>query len=318
MERIYYTRRIRNPQRHRPRVILFYIILFIGVFLSTYFLVTNQISKRTFLLNPLAQKEAIPVIDNPLASTVANELNGTKGSYAVLVKNLKTNKEYAFNAHRPYYSASLYKLWVMATAYQQIQKGTLNPDEIIEEDVKDLNDTFNIASESAELTEGTIKLSVTDALTKMITISDNYAALLLTKKVRLSNIAAFLKQNDFTESSLGTTAQGAPQTTAYDIALFFEKLYRGQLINKEYSKKMLTLLKAQRLNDKIPRDLPDTIIVAHKTGELDEYTHDAGIIFAPNDDYILVILSKSNAPDLAKDRIANISHAVYIYWTNEK
>jgi beta-lactamase class A len=250
----------------------------------------------------------------PLEQAVQAALVGTRGSYGVAVRNLKTQENYLFNEHLSYYSASLYKLWIMAEAYRQIKDGVLKEDEILSEEYKTLNAKFNINPESAKFKEGKITLSVGDALNKMITISDNYAAFLLSLKVRLTNVTAFLKMNGFSESTVGADGD-APTTTAYDIALFFEKLYNKQLVSEEYSDKMLALLKAQKLNDKIPKFLPDYIITAHKTGELNEFTHDGGIVYLENNEYIIVVLSKSDDPKLAKNRISNVSESVYNYFT---
>ncbi len=78
---------------------------------------------------------------------------------------------------------------------------------------------------------------------------------------------------------------------------------------------MLDLLKSQKLNNKLPKYLPQEIDVAHKTGEIDSLTHDAGIVYAPTSDYIIVILSDSNDPNSAEERIAEVSKNVYNYYS---
>lgn len=247
-----------------------------------------------------------------LGEIIDKELTGIKENYGVVIKNLKTGEYYTSGEKSTYEAASLYKLWVMATAYEQIKNGSLREDEVLSQDVEVLNEKFGISSESAELTQGTITLSVADSLYKMITISDNYAALLLTEKVRLSSVASFLEKNGFSESHVDV--EGAPITTAYDIALFFEKLYRGEIIDSQYSAKMLSLLKEQKLNNKIPKYLPQGTIIAHKTGELGEYTHDAGIVYVDKGDYIIVVLSKTKDPSLAEEKISDISASSYNYF----
>ncbi len=252
-----------------------------------------------------------------LGEAIQSSLSGTHGEYGILVQNLKTKEFYSVNEHTKFYSASLYKLWVMLTVFEQLNSGIISKDTILSQDVTVLNKKFNIGSESAEQTEGTIKMSVGDALEKMIVISDNYSALLLTEKVKLSNIASILKKIGLNESGLGKN-DNPPTTTPYDIGLFFEKLYNGQLADKKTTDEMITLLKGQRLNDKIPKYLPDNIIVAHKTGELGKYNHDTGIIYTPNYDYILIVLTKSDDPETAEIQIANISQEVYSYFNHNQ
>lgn len=267
-------------------------------------LVTPQPIKEYFLTNSVA-----------LGNAVQNALIGTHGSYGIVVQNIKTGETYTQNSQKTYLSGSLYKLWVMATVYQQIKVGKIKDTDVVSKKVSDLNKEFHIDPSVAEKTSGTISYSVHDALYEMVTISDNYAALLLTDKVGLNNIANFLKDNGFYQSKLGINGK-SPLTTPQDVALFFDKLYRGQLIDKKASESMLSLLKQQKLNDKIPKYLPFDVNVAHKTGELDDVTHDAGIVFTPNGDYIVVVLSQIDDRDLANERIANVSKEVYQYFAN--
>lgn len=244
-----------------------------------------------------------------LSDIVKNSLSGSHGAYAVVIKNLRTGEAFSQNEDKKFQPASLYKLWVMGTAYEQIKEGSLSLNEVLSKDVTDLNDLFNIPEDSAELTEGTITESVSSAIEQMITISNNYSAYLLVSKIRNSNIANFMEEQGFNASSLGEP----PQTTAHDIALFFEKLYKGELIDSASSKEMLDLLSQQQLNDRIPKYLPDGTKVAHKTGEIDDFKHDAGIIYA-KDPILFVVLSESDSPQGAAERIALLSRDVFNYF----
>ena len=145
----------------------------------------------------------------------------------------------------------------------------------------------------------------------MITISHNYGALLLIEKIGLSNVKLFLEKHGLKESIIG---EDLPTSTANDIELFLEKLYKGELANEKYSNKMLKLLKMQKLNNKLPKYLPKDVVVAHKTGEIGFLTHDAGIAYTKNGDYIIVIFSESDNPKGAEEEIAQISKAVYEYF----
>lgn len=252
---------------------------------------------------------------NALGGIIAGSLRNTQGSYAVAVVNNKTRESYFLNEQRKYDAASLYKLWVMATVFQQIEQGKLSEDTVLQVDVAELNKKFHIASESAELTEGTMNFTVASALRQMITISHNYAALALTEKVRLSTVEKFLVENGFSGSRVGGV-NSLPVTTAADTALFFDKLMKGELASQESTKKMIELLKGQRLNNKLPRYLPTDTIIAHKTGELGQVTHDAGIVYLPDgSNYIIVVLSESVYPPGAEERIGQISQNVYRYFT---
>lgn len=251
-----------------------------------------------------------------LKNTVEKTMEEAKGTYGIAIKNLKTGETYYSNEHEVFGTASLYKLWVMAVVYKQIRNGQLAKDQVLSEDVAVLNQKFSIDPEFAEQTEGTITFTVHAALNQMITISHNYAAMLLSEKIKLSTVADFLKDNKFSESSIGTDST-PPKSTASDIALFYEKLYKGKLADKEYTDEMISLLRNQQLNNGLPKYLPDEISVAHKTGEIDFLKHDAGIVFTDKGDYIIIIMSESDSPAGAQERIALVSKAVYDYFNEE-
>lgn len=318
----YEPRRLKKKRKER---LIRLVILLSVVIVSIFFLFrTFERNKKETIttvdvlsISTTQQATDIPTqvpIGESLKEAVETALSGTTGTYGVFVKNLKTNETYALREHTAFEAGSLYKLWTMAVVYNKIQNGELTENEEIREKAEVLNDAFDIDTEFAEQKEGEVKFTVKDALQQMITISHNYAALLLIKKVRISGLETFLITNEFSESRVGKNGH-TPFTTALDMVLFFEKLYNGELANPEYTQKMLTLLKSQQLNDKLPKYLPDDVTVAHKTGEIGWFTHDAGIVYSPNGDYIIAVLSKSNSPRDAKERIALVSKAVYEYFS---
>ena len=306
--------------KFKKTLILIASIIILGAII---FLVSNKSAKKQDMVptNPLVPASQTPInitvispqakiTNERLKNTIDKALKEAQGTYGIVIRNLNTKEEYYLNEHREFDTASLYKLWVMATAFTQIQSGQLKENSILSQNIQVLNNKFNIGSESTELTEGTITVSVKEALNKMITISDNYAALLLSEKVRLSNVSDFLKKNGLIESRLGEP----PKTTPYDIALFLEKLYKNELANEDNTQKMIELLSRQTLNNKLPKYLPSNLSIAHKTGELGYFTHDAGIVFTNKDEYLIVVLSESDNPSGAEERIAEISKAVYDYF----
>ena len=288
--------------------------------LIAYGLITASYSLlKTFSTNPITQKIISPIgrilpvsISSGLEKTVEDSLSGTSGTYSVAIKNLKTGEVYLRNEDRQYEAASLYKLWVMLTVYEQIERGVLSEDQELTAKAEELNDKFDIATESAEMKEGEIKMTVRQATNQMITISHNYAALLLASKVRLSNVKIQMDKYGLLSSSLNP-----PRTTASDILAFYEKLYKKELVDAERSQQMIDLLKKQELNDRIPRYLPDSVAVGHKTGEIGPFKHDGGIVFTENGDYIIVLMSESKDPKAAAEREAVISKAVYQYFQSK-
>lgn len=328
---MYEIQRFEKIERKRPSKLknILRIILFFALMTFTLNVLTNSyLDKKPkhggLVISPLATvKEVIHKTTSIIRSQenskkleeiVVNILKDSSSNYSVFIKNLKTGERYYLNEDKQYETASLYKLWVMAEAYRQIETGILKKEDILTANVSDLNQKFNIASESAELTEGNVSWPVENALKNMITISDNYSALLLTERVRLANVTAFLSENGFLESKVGDR-NTSPVSSAADISLFFEKLYNGELANEQYTNEMLVLLKNQQINTKLFKHLPKNAVIAHKTGEFGKFSHDGGIVYLDKGDYIIVVMSETKTLLDSNENIANISKEIYDYFS---
>lgn len=287
----------------------------VGIFKSLQQSKTQSVQKSD---KTVEQPEVLAVKDTKtsLSQIVGQSLKGTKGNYSIYIKHLGTNESYSYNAVKVYPTASLYKLWIMAVTYQKIEAGELQKDQVLTQSIKTLNRKFGIASEAAELKDGEISLTVHSALKQMISISHNYASLLLSEKVKLSTVREFLFKYQLSDSKISEDHE-APISTAKDVGLFLEKMYRSEFTLPQSTKEMLELLRSQTKTNKIPLLLPPAAQVANKTGEIDYFSHDAAIISTPNGDYILVIFSESQYPQAANERIAQLSLAIYEYMTKK-
>lgn len=286
---------------------IFVFLMIIGIAIVIIFAVVDIKNEKGLVRTKLSSTDNKP---SGLKEAVDRALTDSKGTYGVVIKNLTSGEIYNLNENKTFNPGSLYKLWVMIVTFQQIEQGQVDKDEVLSANIQDLNNEFGISRDVAEMTEGEITLTVHDALEQMITISHNYAALLLIERIKRSTISNFLQNYGFMESTTGDEQQ----TTPKEIAVFSEKLYRGELANPDNTAKMLDLLKRQTKNEKLPKYLPERTIIAHKTGEIDNFSHDAGIVFAPLGNYVIVVMSESDSPYGAEERIANISKAVYDYF----
>lgn len=305
------------------RAVLFFVLTLTLTLLAIFFWQNSSASsgQPTILLSPKPTKSVAPAPEsNPnspgLSVVVKNSLAGTYGTYAVVIKNLRTQESYSQNAHRQFASGSLYKLWLMGTVLEQIDQGKLSPETTLSANTSDLEQYFGLVEPFSDESQGEITLTVDEALLQTITISANYPALLLTKQVGLEALSLFLQGNNLSESTLAEN-DVLPQTSAADTASLLEIIYFKKAVSPAASEKMLDLLRWQKLNDKIPKYLPSGTTVGHKTGELDSFSHDAGIVFSPGGDYLFVVLSESDSPDLASERIATLSRNVYFYFQGQ-
>lgn len=218
---------------------------------------------------PLQAPMAAPAI-NTMAGTQAlldQFAAGKKAPYAISVINLKDGQVAGTSADKQFISASIYKLFVAQTIYKMVDTGHLS---------------------MGTKVKGT-GLTVEKCLDRMITVSDNPCG------VALGTLIGWEKQNaNFKAAGYSGTELYKSKdlkTTAGDTALLLKRLYDGTLLSPNSSEHFLDLLKAQKVNNRLPQGLPVGTVIAHKTGDLFGLLHDAGIVYGPKGDYVIAALS---------------------------
>ena len=192
-----------------------------------------------------------------------------------------TEAAYASDAE-PMVSASLIKLFIMAAVYERREAGTLD------------------------------EASTEDALTAMISVSDNAAAnelvLLLGAGDAQAGMAAV---NDF------CARFGCAETRMERLMLAGNGLQNytsaGDCVSRKASAAMLELLLCQRIADRLPARLPEGTRVAHKTGDLAGLScGDVGILYTPDGPVILCAICNDQASDAAAaEAIAALAEDIY-------
>lgn len=214
--------------------------------------------------------------------------SAASGTWSVYAKDLTSNSDIAsVNADAKMQSASVIKLFIMATAYDEMAKGNMVPTEVSSD----------------------IKL--------MITQSENYATNRMIDRLGFDKINNYIRSNGYTNTELNrymlkSNANGDNYTSSKDAAKILENIYNHKCVSYEASEQMMAYLKAQQLRSKIPDGVPSGVQTANKTGELDTVENDAAIVFKDNAPYVLVVMS-SGLSDTAKARqnIVDISKIVY-------
>ena len=246
----------------------------------------------------------LPLVPDPaLDAAVHATLGDAGGSYAVVVKDLATGRGTMVNAHRVYYAASVFKMLVMYEAFSQVEQGMLSLDDEVQ--ITPYYDSFGLGQRMTELCE---QLPVQQALAAMMAISDNAAAVLLQDVVGAGNINASMRALGLTETRL--LPEDLPLTAA-DVAILLEGIGRGVAINEASSRAMFQLMAGERFDNGIKAGVPAGTVVAHKTGNWSNATHDAAIVYSPKATYVLVVLSDRNH-EVAVTRA--VSQAVYSFF----
>jgi len=239
-----------------------------------------------------------------------------KGNIAVVVKDLKTNEEIKINENQIFPSASTIKILIMSELLNRVNQGTLSLDDKIEITPDLMTGGDGILK---ELKPGN-KFTLEEIMTLMIIVSDNMATNILINLLGMDNInktiqALGLKNTKLQRRMMDSEAakQGKENLiTANDLAHVLELIYNGKNVNEKYSRLMLDVLKRQQVRGRLDLYLPEDVLIAHKTGDLDKLEHDAGIVFLPDREYIICVLTNETISNKdGREIIGKISKMVY-------
>ncbi len=255
-----------------------------------------------------------------LQQKVKVEISQFKGEAGIVIKDLETGWEFSYEKTKLFPSASLAKIPIMAACFWAADQGRIKLDRNI---ALKSSDKLTGSGVLKDMPAGTT-FSVERLIGLMIYDSDNTATNIVTNLLGIdylnSTFRAFgLKNTDLSRkiADYHSRDKGIENyTTAEDMALLLDKIYRRSLGNKSVSDQCISMLKLTRLNDRIPKYLPVDITIAHKTGLEKEVCHDAGIVFTRKGDFIVVVLTKhgnSNSTP-SKELIAKISLYAYKYF----
>jgi beta-lactamase class A len=218
---------------------------------------------------PSKSAPGVATVKPGLQSIIDNFVNAnTPANWGIVVKDLKTGQTASYQPDRQIASASLYKLFVAERIYQRIDVGQLN---------------------YGDPAGGGTGETVDQCLIVMINVSDNDCGRALGGILGWGAQNQALSQEGYTETDMSTPQQ----TSASDVARLFTRLYDRTLVSPNSEDKFLGLLKDQQVNNRLPQGLPAGTVVAHKTGDLDGVVHDAGIVYGPKTDYLVVVTSGS-------------------------
>ncbi|MEW5950294.1 MAG: serine hydrolase [Elusimicrobia bacterium] len=272
------------------------------------------------------EEEKIFVMDEYYWNEMIEKIKETAlrypGKTAIYIKDFNTKREWSYKADSKFPSASLVKVPIMASVFS-----------IAVRDGIDLNKEIPLTKKDRRAGSGTLKwaregtrISLMEIIYKMITESDNTAAQMLIDYFGMENLQKeFLRLGllitNINESGMSLSSNPVKEenyTTAREISGLFEKIYEGRLINKNASRTMMEILKRTKGKSRLRKGLPREWEIGHKTGLLRKACHDAGIVFSPGGDYLVIVLT-AEVPSYksGKDFISKIAKITSAYYKNE-
>lgn len=241
-------------------------------------------------------------------------LDYADGTWSVYVKDLETGDELSMNNSRMY-AASLIKLYVMESCFA-------HEDELIENDSIYSGDVSESSSKVEDLLQAMIEVSDNESYNELVRMHSSERS--FTEGCLM--IADYIEERGYVNTGIFHTLHPSDTDPEYtsdndnytcveDCGALLESIYNGTCVSEEASEEMLELLFEQQVQTKPPAGLPDGVVCANKTGETDEVEHDAAIVFGPETDYILCLMSSDVYEDTeaAEQQIREISSLVYEY-----
>src|SRR5882757_5947465 len=263
---------------------------------------------------PSQEKEQ--VLWQKLEATITGVDRNLDGVLGVAILDLTTGQKYFLHADEVLPTASSIKIAILAELYHQAQQGKIKLGDLYTLQSSDLVSGSGIAG---AFTPGVTRLTLRDVAALMISVSDNSATNIIIDRVGMENVNALLDSQHLTHvrlrrrmMDLKAASEGRENVASpREMMLLLEALYRGKVLNKEMTEDFFNLLSIHK-ESYIPRDLPETLRVANKPGELEGVRNDSGIVFTGSRPYVISVMTTYLRRERdGGDAIVRISNAAY-------
>lgn len=252
-------------------------LLVLTVLASIFFYLKTEIAKiwQTFTKPRVISSLPTEIDPSPVIDKVEDETANLRGTYGFYVYQFENEFSFGLHEKEIFPAASLIKLLVMLTLYQEAEEGKIS-----------LSDYQEMAKAMGKRSDNTAFNSLVEILGE--------------GKIQETIDDLGMRKTSFTKN----------ETTPTDIGLFFQKLYQGEIVTEAHRDEILDYLTDTAFEERIPAGVPEEVRVAHKIG-IDVGTYsDAGIVFAEKP-FVLVIMSKSARESEAEKVLPKISEAVW-------
>jgi beta-lactamase class A len=247
----------------------------------------------------LVCKVSAQKIDHRLQQQIGETVKDLHGDIGVYVKNLRTGKMAAFNADTIFPTASMVKVTILIGIQDKIEKGQLEYHQPLE-----YKDSLYYAGEDilGSFKSGE-KIGLHKVMMLSLTTSDNTASLWLQSMagngMRINQILDSLgmvntRINSRTPGREANRQQyGWAQTTPREMGTLMEKIYKGEVISKKASEKMIRLLGRNYNDEQAIAEIPPYIFVASKNGCVNASRSEILLVMAPHGPYIFSVETKN-------------------------
>lgn len=290
------------------------------VFQATESLVENYCAERYSLLNPrwrcLKEPPRTREFDE-LMTMVETQINTWEqekkvSQISVFFRDLYRGSIFSINGNEQFAPASLLKVPIMIAIMNYAED---HPEILDEKIMIDLVPPGQNVTDPHETLVAGQTYTIREIMRRMIVYSDNASKEVLREKIEQLSPGII----DQTFIDLGIALRdfdGAPFITIKSYAAMLRTLYNASYLSKAKSEEALTLLTTTNFNEGLVAGVPPGTTIAHKFGYLnvspeEQQLHDCGIIYHPENPYLLCIMTRGSNPQINAEIIGAISRTVY-------
>jgi beta-lactamase class A len=277
---------------------------------------------------PLAAQPPLRA-DPALAATLDSLAHGFRGRVGIYVRHLPTGAGYARNADSVFPTASLIKIPILLTLYEQVEQGRHDLEARLP-----YPDTLTYAyTESTDVVGymaagDTLPLRTLAFL--MLTLSDNHASLWIQALVGGgAEVNRWLEAHGYARTRVNSRTPGREQarsrygwgqTTPREIAEAMVSIREGRAVSPQGSEAMYRMLSGSYWNAEALSQVPPTVQTASKQGFVDRSRSEVLLVSSAGGDYVVaVITADQEDTSYARDNeghrlIRAVSRAVYAHF----
>lgn len=259
-----------------------------------------------------------------------------QGKVSLFAKNLKTGETVALDPDRPVETASVIKVPIMIEAFYQVKAGKLS----LDKKVTLTKDNQVPGSGVLTFMQPGLELTLEDAITLMMILSDNTATNLVIDQVGIpavdARIAAMGLKNTYLykkvfKPPVGPVPAdqkkfGLGKTTAREMAQAMESVQRCDLGDQALCKKMIGIMSNQQNRNMIPHyietgDTSETAsAIADKVGSENKVRNDVALVFTKAGPIVISAFTYDNqdqswtAENQAEQLIAHMAKVIVDAW----
>ena len=239
------------------------------------------------------------------------------GRVSVVLKDLRSGRTWLHNPDDLFPAASLIKVPILIATFYKIKDGGLSLDE-----------TLAITRRNRIGGSGSLKwerdgsrFTLRELLIRMINESDNTATKMVLERIGIGYVQQQFPRMGLLYTGIyeeGMSIKGGRvahenYTTAREMEMLLEKIYRGEAVDKPSSDLMMEILKKPKaVASRLAKGMPAGWEIAHKTGLLRQACHDSAIFLTPTGDYAVTVLTGQNQSyTQAKNFITKLAHVTF-------